>query len=171
MHRSSPRCGVSSGHWNSKATNVHVANRASKTAIGEALMKGSRKVCAAILVTAISSFQIPVATAQDAAATAVEGHVFNAKNGRPVANALPSFVAYLNSTPITAVSTSTDSNGFYQMDFQLPQQPDAAAVFVDCRNKRGAVLRVESKMYAAPRTEIYRRDFYITFPRGQSGCY
>lgn len=123
-----------------------------------------------ILVTCIVVVQPIRVTAQDASLSAIEGHAFDAKNGRPLTNVIITYSAVLANSTIVGSSTATDGNGFYQLDFSPP--PDATSVefFATCRTKKRGDVRYNGQFYLSARTQVYRRDFYLSLPRGVSTC-
>jgi len=111
-----------------------------------------------------------VAHSQDVSNVAIEGHVFDAKTQKPLENALVSYDVTAPGGLGGGFATNSDTNGFYEMEFLPFQQPLASATLnVLCRTRKGDV-QVFSKIYTSVRTEIYRRDFYITLPKNMSKC-
>lgn len=108
--------------------------------------------------------------AQDIANFAIEGHVFDAKNGRPISNVVVTYVAVLDANTQVGAAVTSDAGGFYQMDFSPPPLATSVQLFATCRTKKRGDLRFNSIFYLTARPAVYRRDFYITFPRGVSNC-
>jgi hypothetical protein len=110
------------------------------------------------------------AEAQAPGSFAIEGHVFNAKNGRPLPGVIVSYAASLVNDIVISGATPTDDNGFYEMEFTPPTGATTLEFFAVCRTKRHGDVRYYGRFYSTPRLEVYRRDFYITLPRGVSTC-
>jgi hypothetical protein len=130
----------------------------------------TRLLLVALAVTTEMMFVIQPAFSQDAANVAFEGHVFDTKTLRPLDNVYASFFASNNDGSGGGSSELTDSNGFYQLEV-IPtlQAADSKTLSVICRTRRGDV-QVAARIYGVLRTEVYRRDFYLTLPRGISHC-
>lgn len=125
-----------------------------------------------LLMSAIVALTVLTSTAnaQDASAAAFEGHVFDAKTLRPLDNVWIQYEFTIPGGGGSTYSTLTNSNGFYQIDFQPPAQPIASVGFTAiCRTRKGNVTAPGS-VYDTLRTQVYRRDFYVTLPKGITKC-
>lgn len=110
------------------------------------------------------------AYAQNASSSGFEGYVFEAKSRRPLENAQVTY-AFTTTGGLPGSSTvSTNESGFYQIERGLPNQQIAVVgLTAVCPNRRGTVMASET-VYTDLRTKVYRRDFYITLPRGITKC-
>lgn len=101
---------------------------------------------------------------------AIEGHVFNAKNGQPLPGVVVNYSATLPNGDGVGVATPTDDNGFYYIEYGLPPDGVTVEFFAVCRTKKRGDIRYDTRFYSVIRPEVYRRDFYITLPKGVSTC-
>jgi hypothetical protein len=129
-----------------------------------------RNIDTLLMIAASLLMHTGVSFAQDVSAVAIEGHVFDAKTLRPLENAT---VIYAFTTvgglggDFTAI---TNSSGFYQIEFPPANQPLATAgITAICSTRRGAAS-ASGTVYTSLRTEVYRRDLYVTLPRRMSKC-
>lgn len=128
-----------------------------------------RTVIFACALVGLVSVSPSMALSQDSTFAAIEGHVFNAKTRQPLANVYASYTATTGGVG-GGVSMVTNENGFYELEVQPSlQSGDTITFAVVCQTRRGNV-QMFGKLYETLRTEIYRRDFYLTLPRGVSRC-
>lgn len=126
-------------------------------------------ICACVIVGVLSLLSPATAFSQDSTFAAIEGHVFNAKTRQPLANVYASYEASTGGVG-GGVSVLTDANGFYELEIQPSlQSGDTITFSIVCQTRRGNV-QMFGKLYEPLRTEIYRRDFYLTLPKGVSRC-
>lgn len=102
----------------------------------------------------------PGAEAQDR--IGVEGYVFNS-SGRPLSNAVVSAKGLVQGGEFGQIDSS-DTNGFYQIDFSpTPGDSfDSFEVTVLCKNAKRREVRGTLPLYRTLHDgEVYRRDFYL----------
>lgn len=130
----------------------------------------------ALLAVALSAAAIePLsALAQDSNAFAFEGHVFDRQTLRPIEGAFVELTETFDNGGRRGLQNITDSSGFYSIEgaqWVAPPNPTAHAIFATCYTKNGGRIDVGGLTYFNLRTEVYRRDFYVALPKGQTRCY
>ncbi len=112
--------------------------------------------------------------AQSEAIAAVEGHVFNSENHRPLQNVNVVLVSYPGGDAFGYASSISDKGGFFQVALPTdpPLQSIAIDLYVECTPKNsGKLIRYKTSFYRdLVAGRVYTRDMYIRLPKGDTEC-
>lgn len=125
------------------------------------------------LTLLICSFAEPFsADAQDPNWFGFQGHVYDKQTLRPVEGAFVQFTEAYDPTTFITFAIPTDSSGSYSLEIGQPPVPPAGAahaIFAFCDTTNGLVA-AGGLTYSTLRNRVYRRDFYVSLPKGQTRC-
>lgn len=102
--------------------------------------------------------------------TGIEGYVFSQATGKPLYNAKVSFVTCVPGGGLLTYQTTTDFNGFYQLDIQGTEPVMNKHVVAECISEKANVNSF-SVLYPEVRPIVYRRDFYLNVQKSRNFCH
>ena len=125
------------------------------------------------LAVVITSFVGPFsADAQAPDWFGFQGHVFDKQTLRPVEGAYIQFTEAVEPGGFWTIATPTDGGGSYRLEIGQPPVPPTGAahsIFALCDTTNGLVI-AGGLTYSTLRNRVYRRDFYVSLPKGQTQC-
>jgi hypothetical protein len=101
---------------------------------------------------------------------AVEGYVFDRKTLKPLQNASVVLTTDIDGSGAQfSIGVRTDANGFYTITVSAPNLALSRMLTAECTTRRG-IASSRSSVYGVLQRTVYRRDLYVTLPRGMRSC-